>query len=126
MNVHIERYLPQSLLFSHCDLVVAHAGFGTVIGALIHGLPLVVLDVGADHPMHAARCAALGIGRVLDRDGITPETLREAVRTVLADPMYRRNAEQLRDEIATLPGLDYAIKLVERLARDRTPVLAPP
>jgi MGT family glycosyltransferase len=121
-NVHVERYIPQSLLFSHCDLVVAHAGFGTVLGALSHGLPLVVLDVSADHPMHAARCAALGVGRVLDRDGITPETIREAVRAVLADPTYRRNAEELRDEMATLPGLDHAVKLVERLAVETQPI----
>jgi UDP:flavonoid glycosyltransferase YjiC (YdhE family) len=124
--VRLERYLPQSLLFPHCDLVVAQAGFGTVMGALGHGLPLVALDVGADHPLHTARCVALGVGRALFRNEITPESVRAAARAVLADPTYRRNAAQLRDEMATLPGPDHAVALLERLARDRAPLTPSP
>lgn len=123
-NVHVERYLPQSLLFPHCDLVVAHAGFGTVMGALGHGLPLVALDVGADHPVHAGRCAALGVGRAISRDDITPEAVREATREVLSHPRYRRNAGRLRDEMAELPGVNHAVDLVERLVTERRPILA--
>ncbi|MFL5734149.1 MAG: glycosyltransferase, partial [Chloroflexia bacterium] len=29
-NVHVERYIPQSLLLPHCDLVLCHGGSGTV------------------------------------------------------------------------------------------------
>lgn len=122
-NVRVERYVPQSLVFPHCDLVVAHAGFGTVMGTLGHGLPLVALDVGADHPIHAGQCVALGVGRAIARGEITPETVREAARTVLADPAYRRNAERLRDDMAALPGLDRAVALIERLARERLPLI---
>ncbi len=57
-NVHIERYLPQSSVLPHCSLVVSHGGSGSVIGALAHGLPLVVAPMGADQPMNAARCSA--------------------------------------------------------------------
>jgi UDP:flavonoid glycosyltransferase YjiC (YdhE family) len=39
-----------------------------------------------------------------------------AASDVLADPTYRLNAEQIRDEIAALPGPDHAVRLLERLA----------
>src|SRR5205823_2594812 len=63
-NVHIERYIPQAWLLPHCRLVVSHGGSGSVMGALAHGLPLVLLPMGADQPLNGARCAALGVARV--------------------------------------------------------------
>jgi len=123
-NVHIARYIPQSTLLPHCSLVVSHAGSGSVIGALAHGLPMVLLPMGADQPHNAARCAELGVARVLDAVATTPETAREAVATVLADPTYRRAAERLRDEIAALPGPEHAVALLERLAAEKHPLLA--
>jgi UDP:flavonoid glycosyltransferase YjiC (YdhE family) len=123
-NVHIEQYIPQALLLPHCDLVVSHGGSGTVMGALAHGVPLAVIPLNADQPLNAARCVALGVGRALDPRELTPETVREAVAAMLADPTYRRNAERLRDEIAALPGLEYALSLLERLAAEQRPLRA--
>ncbi len=122
-NVYIERFIPQSLLLPHCDLVVQHGGFSTVTGALNAGLPMVLIPVIADQPYNAARCAALGVGAVIEPDNRTPEAIREAVRQVLADPTYRQNAERLRDEMAALPGPEYAVELLERLAVEKRPLL---
>jgi hypothetical protein len=70
-NIHVERFVPQSLVLAHADVVVAHGGSGTVIGALSHGVPVVLLPMGADQPDNAARCAALGVGLELDAVGAT-------------------------------------------------------
>jgi MGT family glycosyltransferase len=121
-HVHIERYVPQALLLPHCHLVVSHCGSGSVMGALAHGLPMVVIPMGADQPLNAARCETLGVARVLDAMEATPRMVREAVATVLEDPTYRRAAERMRDEIAALPGTEYALTLLERLATERRPL----
>jgi len=123
-HVHIARYVPQTLLLPRCDLVVTHGGFNTTMAALDRGLPVVAIPLGADQFQNAARCAALGIGRVVGPDERTPEAIRAAVRAVLADVTYRRNAAQLRDELAVLPGPDHGVALLERLARERQPVMA--
>ena len=65
-NVHIERFLLPSQVLPRCAAVVSHGGSGSVIGALAHGLPMVLLPLGADQPLNAARCEALGIAQVLD------------------------------------------------------------
>jgi len=65
-NVQIERYVPQKHLLPHCQLVVSHGGSDSVLGALAHGLPMVLLPIGADQPLNAVRCHALGVARVLD------------------------------------------------------------
>lgn len=123
-NVHIARYIPLSLLLPRCALVVCQAGFSTVTTALGHGLPLVMLPLGADQPLVARQVARLGVGLVLGPTERTPEAIRTAVRTVLADPVYRTNAARIRDEIAALPGTAYAVTLLERLAVEQRPLLA--
>lgn len=117
-NVRIERYIPQSAVLPSCAAVVSHGGSGSVTGALAHGLPMVLIPIGADQPHNAARCAALGLARVLDAVEATSEAVGLAVTAVLEDPSYRRAAERLRDEIVSLPGPDHAVALLERLAAE--------
>ena len=114
-NVHVRSYIPQSLLLPHCNLVVSHAGSGTVVGALAHGLPMVLLPIGADQPFNAARCADLHVGRVLNAVEATPEDVHLAALAVLGDATYRQNAKRLASEIAALPDPEFGVRLIERL-----------
>lgn len=125
-NIHIERYIPQALILPRCDLVITHGGSGSVMGALAHGVPLGLIPLNADQPLNAERSVALGVGRVIGGEDITPEAARDAVAEMLANPAYRRNAERLRAEIATLPGPERALELLEQLAAERRPLLAIP
>jgi MGT family glycosyltransferase len=121
-HVHIERYVPQSLLFPRCDLIVTHGGTGTVLTALDHGLPMVLIPIAADQPDNARRCEALGVAQVVSPAERTPEAIRLAVRTVVADAGYRRTAQRLRDEMARLPGPEQVVDWLERLAAERRPM----
>lgn len=121
-HVHLAQHLPHRTLLPRCDLVITHGGFGTIMGCLAAGVPMVVIPVQGDQPRNARRCADLGVGRVVGPDERTPETIRVAARTVLGDPAYRRNAAQLQEEIASLPGMDAAVVLLEQLASARRPM----
>jgi hypothetical protein len=59
---------------------------------------------GADQPFNAARCADLGLAQVLDAVEATPESVRTAA--------------------AALPDLEYAMRLLERLAVEKQPLPA--
>ena len=115
-HVRVERYIPQAELLPRASLVVSHGGSGSVLGALAHGVPLVLLPMGADQPYNAARCEALGVARSLDVIDATPGDVRDAAAAVLGEPSYRAAAERMRDEFAALPGPEHAIALIERLA----------
>jgi UDP:flavonoid glycosyltransferase YjiC (YdhE family) len=117
-NVRVDRYVPQSVLLPHCELVVSHAGSGSVVGALAHGLSMVLLPIGADQPLNAARCEELQVARVLDPFHATAGDVSNAVSDVLSDPSYRRNAQRLKAEIEALPGPEHALRLLERLAAE--------
>ena len=123
-NVHIEGYIPQGEILPNVDVVVSHGGSGSVLGALAHGLPMLIIAMGADQPLNAARCDALGVARVLDPIAASPEDIREALQEVLGDPAYRTAAQGLQDEMTRLPTPSQAVALLERLARDRRPIAA--
>ena len=115
-NVRVERYVPQAELLPRCALAVSHGGSGSVVGALAHGVPMVLLPLGADQPLNARRCAELGVARVLDAATATPDEIAGAARAVLADGACRAAAGRIRDEIAGLPDPAEAVRRLERLA----------
>ncbi|WP_035803580.1 glycosyltransferase [Kitasatospora mediocidica] len=118
-RIRIERFIPQDEVLPHCDLVISHGGSGSLMGTLAHGLPSVLLPMGADQPHNARRCVELGMGRTLDPVTVTPETVRDTVSAVLADHAYRHAAGRVRDEINALPGVEMTVPQIERLHQQR-------
>ena len=122
-SVHVERFLPLGALLERCSLVLFHGGSGTLGHVVTHGLPMVIFPLGADQPEKAARCAELGVSRSLDPDDLTPSSVRDIVLEVLQTPSYRQSTERLREEFERLPGPEFAVELLERLAREQPPIL---
>ncbi len=77
-------------------------GLNSVVSALAHGLPMVLIPMDADHPLDAARCADLGLAWVLNAVETTPQAAHDVLSTVLEDPARRQAAERTRSEMATL------------------------
>ena len=124
-HVRIVRFVAHAALLPHCDLIVTHGGYGTLMATLRHGLPAVVVPIMGDQPRNAQRIADLGAGAVVGPEDRTPEAIRGIVREVLGTPTYRRNAERLRDDMAALPGSAHAVHLLERLVAEKRPLLTP-
>ena len=114
-NVHVAAHIPQAALLPRCDVVVSHGGSGTVIGALAAGVPSIVLPLGADQPLNAARLEALGAGLALSPTRTTPQRIGAAATAVLGAPAYRAAARRLRDECRALPGPEAAVARLELL-----------
>lgn len=115
-HVHLERFVPQATLLPWCDLVVSHGGSGSVVGTLTHGLPSVLLPLGADQPYNAARLTALGAAVTLDPVTLTPDSLAAAVHRALEDPGPREAAGRLAAEIAAQPTAAELVPLLEAVA----------
>jgi Erythromycin biosynthesis protein CIII-like, C-terminal domain len=103
-NVHVARFLPQADVLSRVDLIVHHGGAGTVLGALEHGVPQLVLPQGADQPFNAELVAGAGAGRKLTNDEQVPGAIGAAVEALLAEGPERVRARGFAWEMAALPG----------------------
>ncbi|MFY1683650.1 glycosyltransferase [Micromonospora sp. WMMD730] len=115
-HVRIEQFVPQEEILAEADLVIAHGGSGTLIGSLAHGIPSVLLPMGADQPHNTRRCVELGTALELDPVMFTPEDAARAAATMLREDSYRLAAQRIQDEINALPEPAQALDLIEALA----------
>jgi MGT family glycosyltransferase len=111
-NVTVMRSAPHAQVLEHAAAVVTHAGHGTVIKALAHGVPVVALPIGRDQPDVAARLVASGAGLRL-RPGSPPRRIAAALERVLAEPAFRAAAARMADAIAADTALDRAVAELE-------------
>ena len=114
-GVIIRSYIPQDELLPWCDAAVVHGGSGTMLGALAHGVPLLVLPQGADQWNNAERVSAAGAGRRLLRDEVSFDAIRDGITAMLTEPSYRHAATKVRDEIRAMPSAGETMTRIEEL-----------
>jgi UDP:flavonoid glycosyltransferase YjiC (YdhE family) len=101
--VHTTPFLPQAAVLPHCRAVVSHAGAGTMLGALCHGLPQLCLPQGTDQPSNTAALLPTGAALALQPDEITADAVAEALGRLLNEPSFPQAANRLRAEIERMP-----------------------
>jgi len=114
-SVRTAEFVPQAAVLPVCRAVVSHAGAGTMLGALCHGLPQLCLPQGTDQPFNTAALLPTGAALALQPEEITPDAVAEAVGRLLEDASFREAATRLRGEIEQMPAAD--VVLAEILAR---------
>ena len=119
-HVRVEQYVPQAALLPHCDVVVSHAGSGTMLASLRHGLPQLCLPQGADQFLNAAAVASAGAGISLTPSEATASAIHDAVARLLHRASYRNAAAILARSIAAMPTPEDVAALIDTL-----PQLAP-
>jgi UDP:flavonoid glycosyltransferase YjiC (YdhE family) len=116
-NVVVHQYVPQGFLLPRCDAVVTHGGAGTTLGALAHGLPLLLVPQGADQYANADKVVAAGAGVRLLRHEVSIPAIRQSMRCLLDDPTYRRAAKRIQAEIHAMPTAQEALERIQTLRR---------
>ena len=114
----VVRSAPHAQVLEQAAAVVTHAGHGTVIKALAHGVPVVALPIGRDQPDVAARLVASGAGLRL-RPGSPPRRIAAAVERVLGEPAFGTAAARLGGAIAGEVAQDRAVAELEALVDAR-------
>jgi UDP:flavonoid glycosyltransferase YjiC (YdhE family) len=115
-NVFVAPYAPGAALMARADVCVNHGGNGTIYQALAAGVPVVGVPTHADQQVQLQLCERAGVGLSLPESRLGPDTLRQAVAAVRADPRYRERAEGLSRAIARHDGARTAAALVAELA----------
>ena len=119
-NVHVARYVPQSLLLDHTAAVISHAGSGTLLATMAAGIPQLCLPQGADQFRNAAACAGAGAGLALLGAEATQSAIASSVERLLAEDSFRAAAASLADEIGAMPDAAALVPVLEDLAQAAT------
>jgi MGT family glycosyltransferase len=114
-NVTVTRWVRHADVLPHCSAVICHGGHGTVLKALIAGVPLVLVPLGRDQPDNAARLVHTGAGIRLRKNAGTA-ALRAAVARVIDDPRYRAAARQMAARLASERDDNRSVDQLEQVA----------
>jgi UDP:flavonoid glycosyltransferase YjiC (YdhE family) len=115
-HVRVEQYVSQTRVLHHCDVVVSHAGSGTVLATLALGLPQLCLPQGADQFLNAAAVAASGTGISLMPDEGAAGAVRGAVMRLLSEASFRDATSRVSASIASMPSPDDVGAVLETLS----------
>jgi UDP:flavonoid glycosyltransferase YjiC (YdhE family) len=116
-HVHVHEYVAQALVLPHASAVVSHAGSGTVLAALGHGITQLCVPRAADQYRNAEAVEAAGAGLQIV-DEVTPERVEDDVLRLLDDDRFGAAAAGIAVEIASMPtAADVADELETLVAR---------
>ena len=117
-QVEVLPWADHDELLPRCTAAAGHGGLGTTLRALAHGVPLVLVPLGRDQPVNAARVAEAGAGIALEPDA-TAADVRAAIETVLADRDYATAAAAISRRIAAEDPDARAVEALEQCAQAR-------
>lgn len=117
-NTRLVEWVSYARTMPRCDVVVCHAGHGTLVRALASGCAVVAAPAVGDMNENAARLDWYGAGVRLPRRFVSPATVRLAVERALYEPSIRERARDLQRWAEAHDAGATAAALVERLAQE--------
>ena len=114
-NTAIVESAPHDVIMSSASLVVTHGGHGTVMTALMHRVPILVIPHGRDQADNALRITTRGAGLALASSSSVDE-MRAAIARILDEPAFETNARCLGDAVAREAGEATFVDDLETLA----------
>ncbi|WP_435737685.1 nucleotide disphospho-sugar-binding domain-containing protein [Cellulosimicrobium sp. PMB13] len=112
-NARVAPMVPYPQLLPRTSVMITNGGYGGVLQALRHDVPLVVAGGDLDKPEIAARIGWHGAGVNLRTGTPRPAAVRDAYRAVATEPGYRETAARLGAELRSLGGTRAAADLLE-------------
>ncbi len=114
-NVALVHSAPHDEVMRLASLVVTHGGHGTVLRALTHRKPLLIMPLGRDQNDNAVRVTERGAGLSLPPTAETT-AIRQALQRLLDAPDIARAAADLGMLIAAEAACPVVIQEIEALA----------
>ncbi|WP_304454034.1 macrolide family glycosyltransferase [Nocardiopsis sp. YSL2] len=112
-NFEVRPYFPQVDVMRNATATVSHTGIKTLMDAVTHGVPMVVVPPVPMCRLIAQRAEAEGLARCLDPDTLDAETLRGAVERIRHDQEISRGVRRYQKIIADCGGASRGVDVLE-------------
>ncbi|GAB3740975.1 DUF1205 domain-containing protein [Amycolatopsis oliviviridis] len=117
-NTRIEDFVPLDVVLPTCAAVVHHGGGGGFNGAMLHGIPQLVMTYAADASVKRIVLRQTGAGLSIAPDEVTGQKVREYLTRLLEDDAFRAGAERLRQEALAHPTPGALVPDLERITAE--------
>ena len=117
-RVKVVGWVDHAALLPRVAVVASHGGMGTCNDAIRHGLPMLNIPIGCDHPSASRKIERYGMTLRLALAKATPATIGAMMGELVDEPSFGRRARTLRDAWNVLGGAARAVDLIEETAAD--------
>ncbi|HLG15724.1 MAG TPA: nucleotide disphospho-sugar-binding domain-containing protein [Blastocatellia bacterium] len=114
-NFFVRGHVPQGKVLPRAAAVIGTGHTTSVLGALTHGLPSILLPSGSASDDIAEKCERAGAALCFEDAPMDVGFFEDAVNELLANRNLRRRAEFLRDAFAKAGGCSRAAALIEQM-----------
>ncbi|MCM2390476.1 activator-dependent family glycosyltransferase [Streptomyces sp. CWNU-1] len=117
-NTRIVDFVPMNVLLHSCSAVIHHGGAGGFNGAMVHGIPQLIIEGSVDAIAKRTVLRETGAGLSLTLDEFTGPCVREYVTRLLEEEAFREGAERLRQEALDQPTPGEFVSELERITAE--------
>jgi UDP:flavonoid glycosyltransferase YjiC (YdhE family) len=122
-NVFISKWLPQSDILAHPNMkiFISHCGYGGVVEAKHHGVPIIGIPFAGDQHSNAAKIVQEGWAIQINFNELSEESFMDAILSVLKNPKFSEIVKRLSvlSKDRPMSAKDTAVYWVEYVLRHR-------
>jgi UDP:flavonoid glycosyltransferase YjiC (YdhE family) len=116
-------FAPHARVFENAQLIVHHAGIGTLAAVLRAGKPSLVLPLANDQFDNGVRLKGRGVASILDVRKATPAAIGRALRKLIEDRSAARETSRLGARVRAENGARLAAETIVAYAYSRSSAL---
>lgn len=113
-GVELRSFVPHDRVIAFTDLLITHAGHGTVMAGAGAGVPMLCMPMGRDQPFVASRVEALGLGRALSQEASVSE-IAKTVMEMAGDSRLHASSRAFAARVSRFGDLERAAELTEQI-----------
>ncbi len=98
-NITITQWVSVNDFIPKCDIIIHHGGHGSCLQGLGHGVPSIVMPTMDEREYNARQLVEMGVGDFIHPDEITPQSLLQKAREIVANREMKDKATRLAQEI---------------------------
>ena len=116
----VRDHVPQFQVLHGARLVITGGNSTAMLGALSHGLPMLILPGGGEQLEAAYRCSQAGAAIEIPASDVTPADVRASVEELLDSVSYRTAALSLQSAFSRVDGPSRAAQLITEFHQGRS------
>lgn len=119
-NVEVGQMVPQLDILSQASVFITHAGMGGTGEAIYYGVPMIAIPQMEEQAITAKLIEEKGLGIAFtDRESITGEMLKGAIKKLLTERSYRETAAEYSRDMRSLGGAKASADALMKFLSDR-------
>ena len=115
-NFIVDYHIPQGAILPYAQAVISSGNTTSVLGALRHGLPILIIPHGSEQEDNAEYCQRVGVSLTLSPYNMTEKVMGDTIKKLLQEQKLRQRSLHLMQLFKQIDGFNKSAYLLELLA----------